>query len=110
MVGIVYDATGIAVTPQPSGRVCLAGRGSGILGADAEGNPLLIVEGEPFRIEWAHPGAYRVETEPVLVIYNHYGEILAEEGQPIVLGGGFNEDDMVFHACGISPPLRLDPQ
>jgi len=111
MVGSVYEATGIAVAPQPSGRVCMAALTGGVLGADAEGNPILIIEGQPpVRIEWTHPGAHRVETEPIFRIYNNYGELLAEEGQWIELHGGFNEDETVFMACGFLLPPRLDPQ
>lgn len=44
-------------------------------------------------------------------IYDRNGKELARQGDEVELGGGFNPDDTIFHACGVvsSGPTPVDP-
>jgi hypothetical protein len=99
-----------SLTPSPTREACMTALASGVLGADPEGRPLLILDGEPpVRIVWSHPEDYLIDSEPVLTITSNRGELLATEGDSVQLVGGFNAEDTVFFACGITPPNGLDP-
>ena len=91
-------------SPRPSARVCATGLASGVLGADADGNPLLQMtdKASPVLIVWSYPDTYRVDSSDVLTIYDREGNLVAREGDWIVLGGGFTADDTVFTACGVT--------
>jgi hypothetical protein len=97
-------------TPSPSGQACMDAMTGGILGADPEGRPLVQFEdGPPFRIDLSHLDEFiRIESEPVLTIYNRRADTIATEGDFVELIGGFNADGTVFHACGISRPPTGD--
>jgi hypothetical protein len=97
-------------TPSASGQACMDAMTGGILGADAERHPLVRFEdGPPFRVDLSHLDDFiRIETEPVLTIYNRRGDTIATEGDFVELTGGFNADGTVFHACGITRPPTGD--
>jgi hypothetical protein len=96
----------VELTPSPSGQACMDAMTGGILGADAEGRPVVRFEDRPpFRVDLSHLDDFiRIETEPFLTIYNRRGDTIATEGDFVELTGGFNADETVFHACGISRP------
>lgn len=107
------DAAPKPPDPEPSQttpvRVCAAGLAYGVLDADEDGNPVLIMgDGMPtVSIVFSYPEDFVIESAPVLTIYDRRGTVLAREGDEVKLGGGFNADDTMFYACGfIQPPAR----
>lgn len=87
----------------PSVRVCASALASGVLQADDEGNPILILEpgSTPVSIVFSYPEDFVIESSPVLTIYDTDGNLLATKGDQVELGGGFGVGDTVFYACGI---------
>jgi hypothetical protein len=90
-------------SPAPSARVCMSALASGILGADADGNPVLYITEDalPVSIIWSYPGTFRVDSSEPLTIYDREGNVVATQGDYVTLSGGSNADDTEFHACGV---------
>jgi hypothetical protein len=96
-------------------RACAAALAYGVLDADADGNPVLIMgDGMPtVSIVFSYPEDFVIESDPLLTIYDRDGNVLAREGDEVELGGGLNADDTIFHACGVissdsNPPPSIE--
>jgi hypothetical protein len=87
----------------PEARVCPALLPTyGVLDADADGDPMLIVKGlPPVSIVFSYPEEFIIQSTPVLTVYDRDGNVLAREGDEVELGGSFNAGATVFSACGI---------
>ena len=55
-------------------------------------------------VRW--PEGYVVEQGPQLRLRDQSGAVVASEGDPINVGGGFTEGDELFIACGM---VSTDP-
>jgi hypothetical protein len=99
-------------SPTPQVRVCAAALAYGVLDADADGNPILIVDESlpPVAIDFSYPEDYVFEMpEGVFTVIKRGGNIVAQAGDEVELTGGFNADGSVFHACSIAP-TEPDPR
>ena len=88
----------------PSPWACAGALGWGVLDADPDGQPILVIgdDEQEVKLVFAHPEAFRIEMEPQLTIYTNDGVLVAKEGDFVQGGGGFNADDSVFTTCGIA--------
>lgn len=90
-------------SPQP-GEACAAGRIGGVLTADPTYGLGLSSDGAVRGVIWPH--GYSARHEPGgIVLIDRLGQIVAREGDRIVMGG-FMSDDHVNHPC-YSPNLEV---
>ncbi len=100
--------------PDDTGDATEAGTLTGVLGGDAQlegGCAWIEPTGGPDadlgdRVEPLWPDGHRVEFEPDLRLLGPDGEVVAEEGDELVLEGAAAED--MATACQVGPPYRVD--
>lgn len=100
---VAMAATGCSspsVVPDstPSVQECPAGLLEGTLARGPHGTAVVSWEFGDQAVQW--PDGFMVEQEPALRLLNDRGELVASEGDPIYVGGGFGPGDQVFIACG----------
>lgn len=88
---IVPDST-------PSVQACPAALLEGTLARGPDGTAVVSWEFGEHAVQW--PDGFVVEHEPELRLLDDRGELVASEGDPIHVGGGFTPGDEVFIACG----------
>lgn len=82
----------------PSVQECPAGLLEGTLARGPEGTAVVSWEFGDQVVQW--PNGFVVELEPELRLLDDRGELVASEGGPIYVGGGFTVGDKLFIACG----------
>lgn len=70
----------------------------GTLARGPDGTAIVASEFGEQAVQW--PDGFVVEREPKLRLLDDRGELVASEGDPIYIGGGFGPGDEVFIACG----------
>ncbi len=70
----------------------------GTLARGPEGDAVVSWEFGEQPVQW--PDGYRVEQGPRLRLLDAHGNLVASEGEPIYVGGGFTAGDELFIACG----------
>ena len=88
--------TACSLIPAPQG--CPAALLEGRLASDDRGGALVITEFGPQTVRW--PDGYRVEQALNVVLRDARGMVVATEGDTVYVGGGMDEADEVFVACG----------
>ena len=70
----------------------------GVLARSDEGAAVVHWEDGDQRVQW--PKGYVVDRGPVLRLRDDAGKVVASEGDPIYVEGGFTIGDDLFIACG----------
>ena len=86
------------ILPGPTAQVCPAALLEGTLAEGPSGTALVSWEAGEQPVQWPH--GFVVEQEPVLRLLDDHGNVVASEGGPIFVGGGFTTGDELFIACG----------
>lgn len=86
------------ILPGPTAQDCPAALLEGTLAQGANGTALVVSEFGEQPVKW--PDGFVVEREPVLRLLDDRGNVVASEGGPIFVGGGFTTGDELFIACG----------
>jgi len=82
-----------------SGTGCPTALLEGTLAPDPEGGALVVTEFGQQPVDW--PDGYQAETVAGRVQLLDAGRnVVASEGESIYVGGGMDQDDTVFAACG----------
>ena len=98
---VATGATGCSLSsilPAPTAQACPAALLEGTLAQGLGGTAVVVWEFGEQAVRW--PEGYVVEQEPELRLLDDRGALVASEGDPISIGGGFTPGDQLFIACG----------
>ena len=96
---VAMAATGCSLSSiLPTAQACPAGLLEGTLARGPGGSAVVTWEFGDQAVRW--PEGYAVEQEPELQLLDERGALVASEGDPIFIGGGFTAGDELFVACG----------
>lgn len=98
---VVMTATGCSLSPilpMPTAQACPAALLEGTLAQGPGGTAVVAWEFGEQAVRW--PEGYVVERAPELRLLDDRGALVASEGDPISIGGGFTAGDELFIACG----------
>lgn len=104
VLGVLATAvTGCSLPPvfaptTPTAQECPAALLEGTLTRGPDGMAVVAGEFGEQAVRW--PDGYRVEMGPSLRLLDDHGNLVASEGEPIYVGGGFTAGDELFIACG----------